>query len=444
MTTSKSTVVSELFCYFEEIGIGYCILAGYEHLPETFSDIDFMVSAKDFERLPRILSDFAARSGCKLVQALQHESSACYFVLAWQDGAKVCFLHPDSASDYRRNGRLWFSAESVLQDRRRLENGFFAPSPANAFAYYLVKRIDKRDLGEDPGARLLSYYSADPAGAVREIERLLPDSAEIVKTALRCGNWQEISTRIGSLANELRGQHPAETGRRRLSSLGSELFRRVQRVIFPTGMWVAFLGPDGSGKSSVIEAVAMQLAPAFRRVSRFHYRPMLIAGPGKSSGPVTNPHGKAKRSSLSSSIKMMMLLADYVLGYLLRLRPALVRSSFVIFDRYFSDVLADPKRLRYGGPRWLSRLVNWIIPQPDLLIILDAPADVLWSRKQEVAFEKLTELRQRYLEIAASSPNAVIIDASQALSKVIADAEARILLELERRTADRLKLEHGR
>jgi len=79
-----------------------------------------------------------------------------------------------------------------------------------------------------------------------------------------------------------------------------------------------------------------------------------------------------------------------------------------------------------------------------LLIILDAPADVLWSRKQEVAFEKLTELRQRYLEIAASSPNAVIIDASQALSKVIADAEARILLELERRTADRLKLEHGR
>ena len=444
MTTSKSTAVSELFRYFEEIGIGYCILAGYENLPETHSDIDFMVSAADFEKLPRILADFAARSGCKLVQALQHESSACYYVLAWQDKAEVHFLHPDSAFDYRRNGRLWFSAESVLKDRRRFENGFFVPSPAKAFAYYLVKRINKRDIGEVQGVRLLSYYWADPSGAERDIERFLPNSAEMVKAALRCGNWQEISNRIPDLSRELRSQHPAETRTRRLISLGSELLRRARRVISPTGIWVAFLGPDGSGKSSVIEAVATELAPAFRRVARFHYRPMLIAGPNRPSGPVTDPHGQEPRSYFSSIIKMVMLLADYVLGYVVCVRPALVRSTFVTFDRYFSDVIADPKRVRYGGPEWLSRLVNRFIPQPDLLIILDAAADVLWSRKQEVAFLELTELRERYLQIAASSRNAVVIDASQPLWKVIADTEARILLELERMTAERLKLEPAR
>jgi thymidylate kinase len=214
--------------------------------------------------------------------------------------------------------------------------------------------------------------------------------------------------------------------------------------VSPTGLWVAFLGPDGSGKSSVIDAVSVQMAPAFRRVSRFHFRPRLIAGNRGQSSAVTDPHGQAPRSGIVSIIKMKMLWADYVLGYLLRVRPALVRSTFVIFDRYFSDVLVDPKRVRYGGPGWLPGLVNAIIPQPDLLIILDAPVDVLYARKQEVALDQLEHLREGYLRIAASSPNAAIIDASQPLSKVIADTEARILLELERRTRLRLGLESAR
>ena len=109
-----------------------------------------------------------------------------------------------------------------------------------------------------------------------------------------------------------------------------------------------------------------------------------------------------------------------------------------IWDRYYHDRLVDPLRYRYGGPMWLARWVGKLIPMPDLWILLDAPAEVLQARKQEVSFSETTRQRGAYLALMREMDNTVVVDASQPLDKVVADVNAAILRFLAERTRKRL------
>lgn len=200
----------------------------------------------------------------------------------------------------------------------------------------------------------------------------------------------------------------------------------------------AVMGPDGSGKSSVIDGVQRRLESDGRTIHYIHLRPRLGRNTDQNAAPVTNPHAKAPYGQVLSTLKIFYLLADYCGGYILKVRPLLKRSEIVIFDRYYHDLLVDPKRYRYGGPMWLARLVGRLVPKPDLWILLDAPAEVLQSRKQEVPFEETARQRQAYLDLVKGFKNSVVIDASQPLDDVVADTNRAILEFMAKRTEKRL------
>jgi serine acetyltransferase/thymidylate kinase len=186
-----------------------------------------------------------------------------------------------------------------------------------------------------------------------------------------------------------------------LSAAGvlGELKRRVERALRPTGMTVAVIGPDGSGKSSVIERVLADLAPAFRGTRYLHLRPRLVGGGKAPVRPATAPHALSPRGRIASVAKLAHMLLDYVAGYALRVWPLRRRSTLVVFDRYYRDLLVDPKRYRYGGPMSLARWTAKCVPDPDLWVLLDAPGDVLQARKSEVPAEESWRQRRDYLEL---------------------------------------------
>jgi thymidylate kinase len=126
------------------------------------------------------------------------------------------------------------------------------------------------------------------------------------------------------------------------------------------------------------------------------------------------------------------------LGYIFVVRPKLIRSTLVVFDRYYHDLLVDPRRYRYGGPMWLARLIGKLIPQPDLWILLDAPAEVLHSRKKEVSYEETVRQRKEYLKLMSVVKNGVVIHAEQPLEAVVADVNKAVLEYMEQRTEDRI------
>src|SRR5438105_12039839 len=105
-------------------------------------------------------------------------------------------------------------------------------------------------------------------------------------------------------------------------------------------------------------------------------------------------------------------------GYWAVVRPALVRSTFVGFDRYYHDILVDPRRYRYGGPRWLARLACAWVPQPDLWILLDAPASVIRARKSEIPLSEIERQRLCYQELINHLRDGHIVDTSRSPDEV--------------------------
>jgi thymidylate kinase len=77
-------------------------------------------------------------------------------------------------------------------------------------------------------------------------------------------------------------------------------------------------------------------------------------------------------------------------GYLVRVQPALSAGRLVVADRWAYGYLVQPAALRFYGPVWLARLVLRLLPQPDLVANLTAPADVIRSRKQELTSSEIS------------------------------------------------------
>ena len=220
--------------------------------------------------------------------------------------------------------------------------------------------------------------------------------------------------------------------------------RSIRNWISPPALFVAVMGPDGSGKSSVIAEYMRAVSPAFAGTACFHLRPRLLRGSSAAGTDNTDPHGQIPRGALMSAAKLLFLWADYLLGYCLRVRPLLVRSTLVVFDRYYQDLLIDARRFRYGGPRWLARLVAKLIPMPDLMLVLDAPAHLLQARKQEVSAQESARQAEAYRAVANSPAlrgHAVLVDAARPLEQVVHQCVDETLALLAMRTAKRLHLD---
>ena len=186
-------------------------------------------------------------------------------------------------------------------------------------------------------------------------------------------------------------------------------------------MFISFLGCDGSGKSAVIAGVTERLRAQGILVTLGHWRPQALdRGNEAAAATADDPHGQVPRGVVSSVLKLGWLWLNWWLGWLRFLRARSV-DGVVLFDRYHADLLVDPRRYRYGGPMWLARLASRLMPQPDVVIFLDAEPEVLLSRKQEVSAEALAAARAKYLELCKSHPRFKVVDASQPLEDVIGE-----------------------
>jgi len=392
----------------QKAGAGRAILHGWQTLPESVrSDIDFAITESDLAHLEmKLLSSQRAR----LVQLLQHESTCYYFVLMGWNGEAYGSLLLDSATDYRRDGCVFFSADELLRDAGHW-NGLCVAAPDVEFKYLIVKKILKGSFPERQRQRLAELVHALPPGAPEATAtRLLGDrlGSQFIELIQR-GAWAGIEHRLPTLRRQIRWQVLKRDPLNPFRYWVPEIKRRWLRWRYPTGLFIAVLGPDGAGKSTLIDHLERNLAGAFRRTRQFHLRPHLSRAKANSE-PVTDPHSQEPRSLVSSMLKLGYYLADYCMGYVWSLRPALVRSTLVLFDRYFQDLPVDPIRYRYGGPSWAVRLLRRFIPQPDLFLVLDVPEEEVRRRKIEVSEAETHRQRQRYLELAMELPSAVVID----------------------------------
>lgn len=422
------------FCdRLDRYGIQYVVLGDSRVYPERIdSDVDFMVGESDFARLPALLGAPGFLGSAELVQALEHETTACYFVFAQQAAGRLVYFHPDMAASYRRKGRMWLASAAVLATRERHQAGFWVPKAGMAFEYYFVKRVEKYKVEVRNFDYLLGRYADDPDACDAVLKRLLgPVVGEAAMSVFRERDFGRFVDMLDTWRGGLAASAPAESLRGRVVNYLSDKWRMLRRVVQPTGLVLAVLGPDGSGKTTVIEYLEREIAPAFRRTERFHLRPRF--GRHSAWTVVSDPHAQPPRRWGSSAAKVVYFWFDYLISWLLLIWPAKIRSTLVIFDRYFHDLLVDERRYRlpigFGPSRWMAGF----FPKPDLVLILHAPGEVLVARKGEITLEAALILSEKYFGLKKYFKEAHVIDTNQPLDRTLADAAASVMNFLSRR-----------
>ena len=211
------------------------------------------------------------------------------------------------------------------------------------------------------------------------------------------------------------------------------------------GLSVAFLAPDGGGKSTIIKGITESCAERFAAVSYFHFRPEWLKNlgqihianptqeqcenrePGTEPPPNATPHDVKLQSRMKSFIRFMYYNVDFILGTWFKINPLKRKNHLVIFDRYYYDYFADTIRYKYNLSQSLIRRFARLIPRPDIVFILDADTEVIWNRKREVPLEEVARQRKAYVSILDMNLYGVRIDVTRSVEEIVAEVTDIIL-----------------
>lgn len=203
---------------------------------------------------------------------------------------------------------------------------------------------------------------------------------------------------------------------------------------------VALVGGDGAGKSSI----ARELVTACDGRARYLYMGMnpdssnfslpttrlmfamkkrrAGAGAGESVSMHTLENRKVQRGRVLSAARLVNRIAEELVRQLISWGSQMAGRT-VIYDRHF---FFDYWQTASGSkPRLSDRLhlwfLRWVYPKPDIVILLDAPPDVLLARKDEVPAGYLEKRRAALIEAGRHVKRFEVVDASRPFVEVFGD-----------------------
>ena len=205
----------------------------------------------------------------------------------------------------------------------------------------------------------------------------------------------------------------------------------------PPVPWVAIIGPDGSGESSLANEIVHRFAACpYGNVKAVHWRSRFMAR-AQGDETVTDLHERPRRGPIGSGWRLLVLAADWLVCYSARWARLRAKGYILALDRTYFDVILDHGRGR-DGVRPLARVLWWLLPKPDLVFVLGSEPDVLSQRMQEVPPSELARQRQARRALARQLPAGHVVDGSLPLSAVVDEIQRVIRAWMLNRSVARL------
>jgi thymidylate kinase len=394
-SSSVPASLERLFAALSAAGVAWCLLRPRAALAHPGGDVDLLVE-------PRALPHVA--------QLLEREG----FLRMTVAGADVHGVAYDAASDsfpwVHVQGELRL-AGAVVPAAEVLAGAAGEPlrEPADAWLLWILllrALIDKGALPERhrPSAQALAGgWRGGPERlvALAREHRLAPE--RIVDLAAK-GDWD------GLLAHAEALPPRAGPSRRIVRSLHDLRGRR--------GLAVAVIGPDGAGKSTLVEGLARSLPVA-----------TTIEYMGLTGGRM--PQADALRvPGLVLAARLLILWVRWG-----RCAYHRARGRIVLIDRYTLDG-AVPSGIRLGPLGRVSRRVQRrACPMPDLVLLLDASGTTMHRRKGEYDPAELEVWRAAYARLLDKVRALEAIDAEQPAEAVRREAQERVWRRYSRQPA---------
>lgn len=438
MKNPEEPFLRRFFSVLNERNIRYAVMRNSETLPVTLGGSDLDLFAYDepegwkaFHVAKEVAVEFCGKCTCRYIA---DEIVACFG--GWHEDGTSWGLHIDIVTGVKHRGFSYVDAGAFLNDRFLDKECFYRCGKLSDVISFLKEICCNHKTKKN-------YYELALAAFALEPER--------IRCAIQCVCGDAVWSKIEWLLSTKRSDAEITEVSRWLDSAFASragtrnrfvnAWRRIRRVFISPGFTVAFLGTDGSGKSTLIESVKEPIERMLHsKVHYEHLRPNMLpslarlAGKPQKEGPTTDPHGGKIAGRISSLVRFAYYYVDYVVGYWLKIYPILVkRPSMVFFDRYYYEYMIDPRRCAVRLPRGWARFWSWFIPKPDLILCLGGDPEKIYARKPETSLEEVRRQVAELKRFCDGNRRAVWVDTTTSLENSRGVALSAIIERMAKR-----------
>ena len=410
-STSLSLLLRGLFSELETSEINFCIIGNYDSLPfYTENDVDIWVS--DIRTAKRLLIETAKQIGfVPLLWNLTSNGVNCFLT---NDKSEV--IHIDLLKNVAWRSFIPIISKDALGKNISNFNGLkVASHEIAAFGHLLYPLLTFGEVKEKYKLRIHRFCATNEIFQDLIYEALGASLAERILKMICSEKWDDLV----KVSRRVKFVITVKFFIKKPVIFTCELVKFVyfnfRKIIYPSGVAVAFVGTDGSGKSTLLEKLTPTLAEIqIKENSRVRYwRPFILP---KISAIFRQEKQKEKmneRSYISSVpkfnrivslIKFSYYFMDYFLGGI-GSRLLVSRGGVILYDRHYDDLLVYPERFGMTLPTYIVKFCRLFLPQPDYVFYLKCSSTVLKERKKEIYDEELERQIIEYTKLESKYKN---------------------------------------
>jgi thymidylate kinase len=420
--------------FFEALNyasLSYCVVGNHENLPEyTSHDVD--IWTENLKLTEKLLLEVAAANG--FVHYLGNKTA--------NGSNNFFFTSPEKSFEIIRIDLMdecaWKSiipivtAEKIGRTRAQFKNFFVSDPTLQTAMHLLYPLLTKGRIKDKYREKIYSLRNnIDFRRVIRGAIGNGKAARLIDKVTTRDWKAIERDAHIYRRGSIYRAAFKMDI--RRLWRLTRFFSTNIYRVAKPSGLFIALIGLDGCGKTTILRSLDQFFEEAFLpgKARRFYWRPFylprikVLFSPRKREEPnpvIGNIAPQMVRQTPLHMIfyffKFLYYLTDFIIGRV-KYQSVWSRGGIVCFDRYYYDHLLYPQRFGFIMPQIFMKMFLRLVPKPDIVFYLDAPPKVLFHRKQELSMDELKRQRWKYETLIAELPNAIKIDTTSSLQETL-------------------------
>lgn len=427
---SESKMIQYLFKELENNEIAYCVLRNVEDvLNGNCHDVDFAVDWRKIKELKKILNSKMPELGWQVFVMKENDQGELLSIhLATQSG-NVVLMHLDAFKSFNWKGIPLVSNERLLAGRRKYDNVWICSEAVEItlklFSKYLHGGKVRDKYRTELMYRIPVLYES-VLGIISDF--MSKETASFILKSSENGNWELLHNNVEAVRNEIKKVYFNRSIVRRIRYSAKRYAYLFKKFFAKNGPVVAFEGCDGSGKSTIINLLQVKMERIYNKenTAYYHWRPNVVwrKGDDATAGEKIEaciPHDKKPYNKLVSFAKFAVFNLDYTIGYYLGVKKKIGQGKMVVFDRYYYDYFIDRYRYRLDISDNVIKCFLWMIPKPDVTIVLIGTPEIIYERKKEIPLDEVAKQIERLKMYSSSFHNAKLISVDRAPDEIAED-----------------------
>jgi thymidylate kinase len=437
-----ATFLIPFFKALEDEGVVWAVAHGWEGLP-TYArhDVDIALRRKDLKLTVSILKDIASKTGWINYCHFKSSNLHSYWILL--PGEEISYFQVDIFLEASLRGIPFFSSDKWLMNRWKNENGIWCMPYSYSGASVLLKELiaNSKLEREARHSQVFDGIVKDRDNFIALLNEAFKGDIELVSRVVKVVERKEWEL-LPELAPEIR----RKVMRPRVGNIFGILvyiFDHIRLRLFPfLRPFIALVGPDGCGKTTIADAIVnhfdhrplcglMRIHSDFPNAIRLRdiYKKIMSVF-GKKVEFKPDPKPGTRGMGMKPPLGMFRSMF-YIMYYGMTLalgRIALFRwrtfSGLLLADRYYYDYYYMRGHMKC--PKWWKDFVGLIVPKPDIVFVLERPAEEIYRQKPELEVEEIKRQQIAIRRCFDKNRRVRFIDASKGIETTIKQVNCEI------------------